>query len=267
MRTTKKTFLLVLLSISATTFAKGDGLMRHGGVGFLFEDASGFSNPAYRGRTKGAALQADYTRFNSDLQSLTPSFILGSGKFAIGMFSSRLGPTLTAPETSTDSIGGDLGLAFANDRLGMGIGYVRSIDAGQDGDGKFLASIKVSGQRSTGFNVSVLGTTTVNRATRDINTGTFGIGYGFVSGGIEASYAVTDFKDPQNNYKMLGAFNVEGKTVYFGAGFGYEKPVNASIAVGRFGVKYKTIDFSLHLDHQLVSGYTPAYGGTFRMTL
>lgn len=257
---------LCALFFADNSFAKGDGILHHGGVGFMFEDVNSFANPSHRASTKGAAIQLDYNHINNEnLQSLTPSFVWGSGKFGFGFFASRLGTSLTDPLKSTDSIGGDIGLAFANDRVGFGVSHVRSIDVGQDSDGTFTAALRVSGQNGHGFNVSVAGNTTVNRADRDIKGGVAGMGYAFATGAIEASYAVTDFKDPKENFKALAALNLEGKTVYFSGGFGYEKPTNASIAAGRFGIKYKKIDFSGHIDYVLAKGSTPAYGGTFRL--
>lgn len=241
--------------------------MRHGGVGFVFPDASNFTNPSQRGHTKGAALQLDYNHLNNQgFQSLTPSFVWGSGNFGLGGFASRLGTKLDASEQSVDSIGGEIGVSLANDRLGIGVNYIRSIDTAQNSDGTMTAAMRVSGQRSHGMNFTVAGSTTVNRATRDIKTGTVGLGYGFATGGFEASYSVTDFQDPGKNNEALGALHLEGKTVYFGAGYGYTKPVNAALLKGRFGVKYKKVDFSVHADHLFLTGRDIAYGGTFRVT-
>jgi len=89
----------------------------------LFEDANDFTNPAQIALAHGAAIEGYYTRQNpSGAQSVTPSFVWGNGKVGLGAYGTRSGTNLGSASQSMDSIGGELGVALAQDHLTMGVG-------------------------------------------------------------------------------------------------------------------------------------------------
>lgn len=261
--------LFAILFISENLLARSGppaGGAKRGGLGFLFQDFSGFANPAQKAHFRGFATEIQYeTILNTGNKTVTPSVVWGKNTFGLGAFASRSGSDLSSTDASTDSIGGAFGLGLAANRITMGAGYTRSIDTQQNMDGVLNVSANYNGLGGKGFHLGGAVSTTVNRATRDIKTGTVAMGWSFGRTALEAIYSVNDFQDPSENSEISGFFTWEGDSFFLGAGGGYDKFLAAGFGAGRLGVKLGNLDLTIFGNKSFATGANPSVGGSLRL--
>ena len=131
-------------------------------------------------------------------------------------------------------------------------------------DGTANASLNFIGVKGTGLSVGVGGSTTVNKAEKDTQTGVAALGWGFAMGGVEAIYRMRDLNDSKN-YTLAGAVTLDGHHIYFSGLGGTAKPEDANFAAVRLGFKFSHMDFSAYYSKTFKDGFEPILGATFRI--
>jgi hypothetical protein len=226
-----------------------------------------FVNPGQMALTRGGALEAYYTREDkTKTQTVTPSLVMGNGKWGGGVWAERTG-LLDNADSRTDRAGAALGMGFAADRMTVGVGYDRKISAGQTNDGTFGMSLNFNSRGRLGFVAGVKATTLINALVRT-RTAIFGIGYGFSQlVNAEVFYSMDDLDDTSKT-SWGGALSFGTRGVYASGGYTNVKNAllsNVGVAAGRVGVVLGSVDLSAHAEKIMNSAYPWTYGGAFRV--
>lgn len=239
-----------------------------GGVGFLFPDTNEFVNPAQMALVKGGTAQAYYTHDDqTNTQSLTPSVVLGNGKWGGGAFARRSGNNFSDSE-ATDRVGVALGMGFAADRVTLGAVYDREVSRGQIDDGTAGVSMNFNGRGRLGFSVGAKATTTVN-ALSTRRTATMGAGYAFSARTNAELYYTMNNLDDSSDTAWGGALSTGVKNIYLSGGYSVLKNTtvgNAGSLSARAGMQFNAVDFSAHAEKVMKAGYSWTYGGTLRLS-
>lgn len=256
--------LLVLITLSGSAFAEGkSSSISRGGLGFLFSDTNSFSNPGRFSLMRGRALQFLGTRNPEDsTQALTPSFVYGTGGFGLGVFVKREGLNMIVSDRSTDSVGAGLGFNFAKNRVSVGFGVEKSVDAFAD-DGVFLATITLH-PAGKGFSMGA-GVSTTTNVSPSTRTAHVAMGYAFnpmVS--FEAIAKFNNLTDT-NDITGSGFFTLSGQRAYLSAGANYVKLTKHVEAMGRVGVVFGAFDLSAIASKDFAFGKKLKYGGSLRV--
>lgn len=266
MKLTKIIVLILLVCLVPTnSFAKKTHILR-GGFGFLFPDHNSFANPGQFAITHGAAFEASYSQASiGSVKGLNSSFVLGKGKWGMGVFGSRVGTAIDSPATSADVVGGGIGFSILKERMTLGVSYVRSIDVAQTSDGAASVSLTMNGPKRMGPTIGLGATTSLNAAGGDQQSGVIGFGYTFKSNvNLEANYNQNNFRNT-DDFTASGFVNYGAKYFYFGAGYSYLNVAGDHQIKGRIGFLLgRFVDFSVFADQTLESGGALTYGVSLR---
>lgn len=265
----KSVILLIGLMILVPSICQGakaaTGILR-GGYGFLFPDHNSFLNPGQMAISYGAAFETSYERADlTDGQSVTPSFVFGTGTFGLGAYANRLGTQLEDGATSVDSVGGGLGVALFKSRLTLGAAYARSIDAYQMSDGTGWVTVTYNGPQRKGPAIGVAATTTVNLAGGDHQGALAAIGYSFRSNrSLEVVARLNDIRDTDSY--VGGAYGTFGMDfLYVAGGYEYTNLTAQHRAAARLGfIIGRFIDISAFGTRVLTKVGETTYGGSLR---
>ncbi|MFM8269382.1 MAG: hypothetical protein ACKN9V_04265 [Pseudomonadota bacterium] len=259
-------FMAVLIAVPALAEKRGN-IMR-GGLGFLFPDANRFVNGGQTALNKGTSLEANYSREDkSKSQDLTASLAWANGQAGLGAAVSREGDTLSDPDTSTDKMYAQGGLAFGGGQFTLGGVYEHSLETGAVGDDKVSGQLNVHlGKPGQGWVLGVGASTTLGRET-NTKTGTGALGYAFSSGlMLEGGYQVDDFSDSANNYRYTAAM-VYNSSAWYGAAQYNAVTVSGThpdSVSARLGGVWGKVDLSAQVTKENYTGGDTSYGGTVR---
>jgi hypothetical protein len=263
-----KKVLVFLLAVAMPVvgFAKGSNMQR-GGLGYLFPDANSFNNPAQFATTKGTAIQAEYTRGDTDPadQVATPSFVYGNGKVGFGAKIDRAGTSLTESGSYEDALTGGLGFALGQS-FTVGASYSKVITSGTTSPDTLNGFVTLNPGKGKGFGITGGYTQTLNTATPTKGL-TGAIGYKFNDNSNIEGGLLMDLDDT-TAMSFFGALTVGNGKWYGSARFDYDNSSTDMNLSGRLGLMLgQKVDISGTLTKALPASGTGGmnFGGTFRV--
>lgn len=252
------------LCVSLSAFGKATNIQR-GGLGILFPDHNSFANPGQFAVTYGLAIQGFYTRTDQTptSQSVAPSLVFGNGRFGFGVYGARSGNDLGSSASSTDVVGGGLGISMLKKRITLGASFDKVLESGVDG-GIAKASLTFQSPSRKGPSIGAVFAAPVNM-TGVKNEVTVGFGHSFKSNTtMEANVKFSDLEDFKN-FVAGGYVNLASRVLYLGAGYQFRNVGTQHAALGRLGVMLGSrVDLSVYGEKAFVTGSALTYGGSLR---
>ncbi len=258
MKTTNLSFVIVLTVVSAVAQAKVD--MNRGGVGFLYQDFNGITNPGHFAKPRTYAAEGSYVRGGSSLTTYGMSLGLGMGQFGFGAFGNMYSSVAGG---NTLSAGGAVGIDVVKDRFNVGASFVKGLSSSSSS--LAAASMVVTPSGMSGVALGFGATTTLGTVTATRNV-TAALGVGSRSGLSGEVNATAHTLSDLSNIEAAGFVNWSNNSIYLGTGFNYYLSSKSHLVEARVGFIFPRLDFSFFGSTSFSSGSSMTYGTAVRST-
>lgn len=254
----------------ALNLAHASEQVTRGGFGFLFPDHNAFRNPGQLAVDVGTTAEIQWAKFTgTHEESFIPSVMYSNGMLTFGVFASRHGDGLENADSTTDAIGGAIGLASPGGKYTFGLSAGRNFDIKRTithGPSTTAVDFGFSyNDLKDGFSLGAGLGSSLGKSTGDYRFSTLAFGYRQKQ--QWATEIVQRFSDLSNLADWeLGAFaSLYREMWYLSGGYNFlalpghhQVLIQTGLVLGRF-------DLSLFATYAIADGENPFHGGSIRV--
>lgn len=211
--------LFLVIALPVASFAKGKSNNVKGGIGIVFPDVNNFNNPAARGLTDGANLQASWQMIPSTpaFHNANGSFAWGKKGFGFGAYFNRFSTNLLGSVGNIDMVGGNIGFDI-KESVGFGVGYAYPLFTGATTNGTVTAALSIHGKKGQGGNLTLGGTYTLQKVGAATITAFAGFGWTMKNNLMLELDAVFNSFSNFSNFTGSAYVTYSGQSVYLSLG-------------------------------------------------